>query len=195
MTAAEATDLLLRRVRDPAGIGTTRAQVRQLLTAVQPAVVLATDVRTRTSWTPTPGVCVHPLTAIGSDVLRVEAVWAGDQSVLPMPFAALAQTDRGWLRRLGSVPHSWAALGRTLLVLYPGPDAAVSLTVTYTAMPPAIDSETTLLALREDRVPLLLDLVEAALLLRSRQLAMFQTRLRTLPLPAAFRPPPAQDAA
>src|SRR6266702_3489912 len=113
-------DRALQRAFDPAGVGTTRAQVRDFLSRLQQVVNAGFDSTLATAvLTTQPYLQVYNFADIAPDILRIKSVRDGVRDLSMIEFAKLKQIDNHWFGRSGPRFESFAVLGRRLLVVHP----------------------------------------------------------------------------
>lgn len=178
--AGQLVDLVLRRVRDPWGIATSRAFIRELLTHAQWMVNLASpsvlDVarmethRTRVIYDlPTIGLTRGDLPVPLADVMRVDRIQRRDGvDLVRLDWMAYAREDAGWMRRTATDHAFWSRLGRDLLVLYPAREDDDAVTLIYVKRTAPFSSDDIVSELRDDRLPAMLALTESLILLHRR---------------------------
>lgn len=193
-----AVDTILQRVRDPAGLAHPRAFVRGLLTHAQRLVNLASPGALEEALLPTqPFRCIYDfvgLTQSGvavdpTQVARVEAVRLDESSDLPLVgWETLAQVDRRWPRKVAGYPRVWSRCGRDLVIIWPARPTPSSVILVYTKLTAVLAADADVFELRADRLPCVLALTEALLLLRLRRfdavpeaITRFQSVLAALP--------------
>jgi len=168
-TAALLIDAVLERVRDPGGLGHSRAFVLGLLNYTQTVVNgMAPGVGASLSLTIENRQVLYPLTGHPvTPVLRVDRVQDGDRDLRRVDWQRMAQADRQWLRAVGGRPECWARVGHDLLAIWPNAPGRV-VTVYYTPTRSTFTSEADVSTTRDDRWPATLALTEALCLLRQR---------------------------
>lgn len=193
-----AVDTVLQRVRDPAGLAHPRSFVRTLLTHAQRIVNLARPGALDEAVLPTqPNRCVYDFVGLtqsgvpvdGSAVARVEGVKLDESENLRMvDWDTLAHVDRNWPRKVAGRPRVWARCGRDLVIVWPARPDTSTVTLVYTKLTAVLASDADAFELRADRLPSVLALTEALLLLRLRRfdavpaaIAQFQALLDALP--------------
>ena len=170
-------DVVLRRARDAGAIGTTRAEARLLLSIAHRLYVAKERlVLDQATFTTSPRRLVYDLAELTSDItnapiqcVHVDAMLLGSRVLPRTTWTSLVQTDRRWLRRMGGSPVLWAPYGRDHVILYPGTAATTTVVLRYVPLATALATDDDIFAVREDRLPAILDLAEALLLLRGRQ--------------------------
>jgi hypothetical protein len=170
VTASAAIDILLRRIRDPQAIGTSRADVLTILSHSQRLVNL--DARLLMSEAPltlTKRQVVYELSSVFSNAGRIEEVIFEGRRLDRMSLPQLVSYDRGWFRRTGPYPVAWSPLGRTWIAVYPATlDAPLSVTIKATLNIPDLASEASELSFADADEAATLDLAELLLLTRIR---------------------------
>jgi len=186
-TAGTLVDTILQRVRDPQGAANSRAFVRDLLGRCQWAVngrkniVVATE-----SFTTTPRRLVYPIKALVPSALRITAVRDLGRDVRFVPWTTLAHTNVGWFRELGDRHLAFSLIGRDLLVLYPGVDRAVTLTLVYTLQTNDFINDGVASELPDDDMLVVEDLVEALILTKARDFGPLAEPLKRVDMKLGF---------
>lgn len=169
MTADNAATILLRRVRDPAAIGTSLTQARRAVSEAQRLVNAgARLVFESVPLTLTPRRNVYSMSTVAPSAIRIEAVRHDDETLDRVELEQLIGYDRQWFRRLGDRPEVWAPIGRELFVVYPGRENdEVTLDVVYTKLNADVTSSgSTELDVKDEDVPVVLALAEILLYVR-----------------------------
>lgn len=193
MPAGQLTDLLLQRVRDPWGIATSRAFVRTMLTHAQRIVNLGRpgvlDVaamethagRTVYDW-PKVGLTSGSDAVDARDVARIDAVRTPEGLDLdgPIDWRTFAKADRDWVKRTAQRHRFWSRLGRDIIILSPARDTDGAVTLVYVKHCQALTSDDSLTEVRDDRLPAVLALGEALILIHRRLFAPAGTALQRL---------------
>lgn len=161
------------RARDPLQTGTASADVINLLSFSQQVVNgIMNDVTGTAPLTLQPNQVIYQLSNIINVAVRVLAIRdASGRDLQPFDdFAGLCQVNTGWPSAVSDAPRSYALCGRDLLIIYPGVKTAQTLTVIFGALtfPLLVPTDTTQVTNDDDDA--LLDLTEALLLLKARDL-------------------------
>ena len=130
---------------------------------------------------------IYVIPDINERIIFVDAVRSEGRDLDFVPFETLVAEGSGWFRRLSAQFSFYSTIGRELLVLYPGIDRTVTVTllaITYVDGPLADSSTTTL---EDEKVPAILDFAELFLLLRSRRLDGLKPTLERLQVMLAQR--------
>lgn len=155
---------LSRRLRDTSNERHARTTVRDILTQCQRVVNLhKADKVSSASFTPTAGRTLYQVSTVAADVARIDDIRHANRSLQPVAFHALAHCDTRWLRAVGSRYELFSRIGGDLFVLYPAMNPAEAVTVVYVKVPSDVADAATAIDLRDDYVPLLLDLAEVVL--------------------------------
>lgn len=171
--AGTLVDTVLRRVRDPGGTAHGRTFTRELVSDLQRHVNGATKaVVTTATLTLNPRQQVYGINGLLPDCLRIEYVRDAGRDVPMVPWRSIGQADRHWSRRTGSRPNAWATCGRDLLIITPGMEETRTVTVVYTTLTTALAADMDATELPDQRLPAVLDLAEAILLMRHRLLGV-----------------------
>jgi len=171
-TAGVLIDDILRRVRDPQGAATSRAQVLDLLDRCQIVVVRQTGtlIRDRTVTFPSAKL-IHKIDTAA--VLRIVDIYnaSTDKRLSRMRWSALVQVNTRWWRETNTAgPTSWAPLGSNYFLIYPGLGlVSFQYTLREQLRPAELTAEEVELELPTEHHHILVDLVEALVLLRSRE--------------------------
>ena len=159
------------RVRDPNNTGTSRVIIRDLLSRCQQYANAALDsVLNTVSLATIADTAVYPFISIAPDIIRIKTVRDGTRDLSPIPFNRLKIITSAWYNTSGPRFETWSLFGRQTLILHPNRQVASSVNVVYTQQIAAITSDTTLMALQDDQLPLLERMVEAILLLKARDM-------------------------
>lgn len=162
-------DIVLRRVFDPGGTGTSRNEVRDLFSRCQQFVNGATDAVVVTKALTTRAYKqVYFFDDIGADVLKIKGVRHGKRDLSEIPFSRLKQIGTNWFGTTGPRLETFATLGRQVLVIHPAQQRDDSVNVVYAQMLPKLNIDADLVLLPDDHLPVLTRLVEAMLLLKQR---------------------------
>lgn len=162
-------DGILLRMRDPGGDAHPRSLVRSLLTAWQRllngkfAWSLETLTLSTEAWRQ-----VYPIAALLENAVRVVAVREGTRDLIPVTWTEFWYVRRTWLRDVGPRYDEFALVGRDVLVLYPAQREATSVSVVVARLTADLTDDTVAVEIPDDYVPLLMNLVELTLLLRTR---------------------------
>jgi len=175
-TALEVATLVLERVRDPEGVATTINQVYDLIDRVQVLLVrgLGLMARDRT-FSSEPDQTLYPVDP--DETLQILDLFQGavNRRLSPCRWAQMIQVRRDWWRYSildGEVPETmqvWAPVGTSLLVMWPPSDTfAEIVTVREQQRPAMVTEASSVLDLPDEHLPLLQDIVEVLLLLRTK---------------------------
>lgn len=166
-------DTVLGRVFDPAGTGTSRDTVRDLLGRAAQVINAAFDSTIVSASMPTsPNLQVYNFERIAAanDVLRIKAVRRANRDLSRIDFSRLKQISMRWFGRSGRRFETFAVLGRRILIVHPQQSAASSINVVYTQQLPRLNVDADTVNLPSDNIPPLLKLTEALVLLKQRDL-------------------------
>ena len=176
-TAGQLVSDLQRRVRDPSGTAHPTSVVLDLLDRAQLLFVRAKGVLVRTrSFTATQFRLLYDLDP--NDTLRILDISSNltGKRLLPVQWDQLVfQAGPTWWRTFDdNGPTTWAPVGTRLFALFPGANlsAGVTLTIRDQRRPVALTATQSLVELPDEYLPLLLDFMEALLLLRGRDAAL-----------------------
>ena len=171
-------DDVLRRVRDPQGTATSRAQVLDLLDRCQVLIVRQTGIRMRDrSTTTVDSKLIYKVDTRDfwdrPNILRIADIYNADTNkrLSKCRWTQLVQAGgTQWWRVTSSLgPTTWAPLGTNYYFLYPASDSnLVNLTIREQQAPTTLDAESVELDLPLEHIPALLDLVEALVLFHMR---------------------------
>lgn len=175
--AGQAVDIVMSRTRT-AEPGTSRALVRAFLDRSQQAVqAITSGVVVQVPLDTVPRQLIYPIVTFATGqaedaplccrVERVTTIYP-PHDVPEVSWKTLVQTDRHWIRAVGSRLLCWARLGNDFIILYPALDEVVRLAINYARIPNRLASDAEVFDLREDRAEACLDLAEVLLLLRQR---------------------------
>jgi len=167
---------LARRLRDTTNVAYPRATVLNIINRVQDAMNVRLGLVYGQTTFNTGNQALYSTSAIASDYAYPVQMFDANQRELDMiSFDRLTQQDEEWVRRFGNRPEVYAPIGRELLAVTPIPVVAMTLTMRYVKHPTALaDAGAPLWDLPDEHKPLLLDLSEALLSLRSRDYIAIQ---------------------
>ena len=174
-TAGTLLDVLARRVRDPGNIAHPRDFARDVLSRCQQALNAGLGFVTREDTLILDAVTpqVYNLTAKLPNAIRLLAIREGTRQLAKVGWMMLGAVDSRWPLRVGATFTAWSLIGRDRLLLYPSVSQTggrETMTVVSVGLTTALTADTTELQLPNHTHTLLLDLAEAVLLLRDRQL-------------------------
>ena len=184
--AGPTAEILLKRVREQGGVGTSIDFAIQLLSRCQRVVNAGIGrVITSSSFTINPEQLIYKYRDSLVDAVDVVSIKDGDRTLLRSSLADLSAYDVDWVRKVdGDRAEFWAQLGRDILVVYPGQAAEDSLTVYYTKLTTEVTTSgadyNTELDLAEEDVELAVGLGEVMMLARGRLLDEGGKRLERL---------------
>lgn len=172
-------DEVARRMRDTSNTAYPRATVLNILNRVQDAINVRLGLVHATATFATSNTALYSTSTIASNyAYPVQMFDAEGRELDLVPFDRLTQQDDRWLRLRGQRPEFFSPIGRELLAVGPVPFSASTLTLRYIKHPTALaDAGAPLWDLPDEHKPLLLDLVEAVLLLRARDFRAIQESL------------------
>ena len=175
---------LLKRIRDPEGLGTTRTFARKILGYAQQLVNGAVSSRIEVREVATePRRLIYKLTDLAPNAIKVLKVTDGERDVTKLSsWKQLAHIDRQWSRRLSTRFQAFAMIGNDLIVIYPAKPEASTVRLRYSVATDLFTQDADVLCIQDEYVPLLLDVAEAILLLRKRnyvQLEEVSARIAT----------------
>lgn|SRR3990167_2691722 len=172
MTFATMIDRVLERVQDAGGSGTSRADVLRILGLAQQQVNIETStIKSSVTLTTVPRQAFYPMQGFINDCAKIKHVISDGRQLDEIPFASLVEFDLDWARKTSARPDVWAVVGKNILVIYPTTDSPQDIEVIYVTIPSITTSEDDDLVLGDAYVPMILDLAEQLLRLRSRQFA------------------------
>lgn len=165
------------RVRDPNFNGTTQLQTIQLLSYSQQVVNgILGDVTGQVSLVVQPRSLIYQISSFLPSAVKILAIRdAGGRDLVPEPFSALSWFHQKWLTSIADSPRTYHLAGRDILIIYPGVRSAQTLTVVYSNLttPLATTGDSTVVPNEDDDA--ILDLSEALLLLKNRDMAGAKT--------------------
>jgi hypothetical protein len=179
------------RARDPSQTGTTGPNVISLLSFAQQVVngILA-DVTVQDSLPLVSRQAIYPIFSNWPDSVRVLSIKdASGRNLVPFrDFAGLRQVATNWPSLTSSAPRSYALCGRDLLIIYPAVATSLpTLTITSAKLTTTLTSGAQTTEVTNDDDDAVLDITEALLLLKSRDLSdvqkiidRFKTRIEGL---------------
>lgn len=208
--AGTLTDALLQRIRDQQGLGITpvvdnngvaqnpstlagRAFARTLLSHAQMLINGAQEQVLQTfTLTTAPFQCVYNINGLiqannqwaggnkADDCVRIIGVRDVQRDLNRVAFRTLAHIDRHWFRKLANQFTTWSMLGADTLVLYPGCQTRVALTVYYVRRCDFLTDDTVATAIDDDTLPEVVDIAQALYHLKHRDMALLPQILQRL---------------
>lgn len=165
-----------RRLRDTANTGYSRVLVLNVINRVQDAINVRLGLVHGAAILTTGNTALYSTSAFATNwAYPVQISDVNGRELDQVPFERLVQQDSQWIRRFGDRPELYAPIGRELIAITPIPYATMNLNVRYVKHPTALaDAGAPLWDLSDEHKPLLLDLVEAVLLTRSRDFRAMQ---------------------
>lgn len=184
-------DEVLRRTRDPQGLGTPRESVRLLVDHAARLVNMMAAARVvEREFVLEPLRTLYDLDEVvhtlGTPVARLMAIRVDGVDLVRGDWRDTARLDRLWLRRHGPMPHTWAPVGGNLFMVYPAPPAVQMMAVlTLVVLPPLSTSDDADVDMPEELRGRILDLAEAFVFMRRRQPTDVRRALEraTVPVP------------
>jgi len=176
-------DIVLSRVFDPAGVGTSRNIVRDLLSRSQQVVNGALEsTLTNQAMNTQPELQVYNFERIApaNDVLRIKGVRDGTRDLSKSDFTRLKHISSRWFARTGRRFETFAVLGRGLLIVHPQQGITNSVNVIYVQQLAKLNAESDTVGLPDDQMPTLTRMVEALILLKQRDLTNLQVTIQDL---------------
>lgn len=183
LSALEAINTLQLRVRDPQGSAHSNTLVLDLLSRCQQilndALKLVID---ETTLTTIPYQNFYTIDTLLPSTLSILSVKDGNSDLQKLSsLDDLKAISWNWHRQIDAKHHCWLQLGETQLVLWPAKDYESSVTIVSTQLTPVLTSfQQDTLAISTEKTPFLLDLVEAILLMRQRDLEHASQKLDML---------------
>ena len=172
-TAGTLRAAVQRRVRDINATYHANAFVLDMLSRVQRLINVGSQTILATSTLTT--AANQLIYTINSDVnaaaIDVMKVTSNNEDLAKLTLSELNQIDRQWFRKVGTRFEAWVQLGRTLLVLYPSMSVADSVSVTYSKLTTDLSADGTALEFSEEANLMVMNLTEAILLLRQRDMS------------------------
>lgn len=165
-----------RRLRDTANTGYSRVLILNVINRVQDAVNVRLGLVHGAALLTTSNTALYSTAAFATNWAYPVQVFDGNSFELDiLPLDRLTQQDPQWLRRFGDRPEVCAPIGRELIAITPIPYAPMQISFRYVKHPTALaDAGAPLWDLPDEHKPLVLDLVEAVLLTRSRDFRAMQ---------------------
>jgi hypothetical protein len=164
---------LLRRVRDPHAIGTTRTLTRTLLSRAQ-VLLNARDrlVLTTETLTTQPRCQIYPVHAslpLSQRILRVRDV--DDRNLdWEHKWRNLANYSVSWFRKIANQHYLSATIGRDLLVVHPAKNVESTVTVLSVKLTTELVEDDTALEIAVADEDALLDIAELMMSVKNRNL-------------------------
>lgn len=171
MTANNAIDIVLQRVRDPHATAHARAFVLSQLSDCQRLINLRIGAVTAER-----DFTIAPFHQLYADLFSIDPLIGRVLSVRditrteipPCDWLQLSHAVPGWMRSIGNRLLHWAYVGRDMLLFHPGLRHETTVTLTYAVLTPDIGSEMDTLIIPDTYVPQVLDLCELHLLAKQR---------------------------
>lgn len=171
-----------------------RAFARKLLSHAQMLINGAEEqVLSSFALTTTPYQCVYNLSGLvqantnwppgpnpADDCVRVVGVRDVNRDLSRVQFRTLAHIDRHWFRRLGPQFTTWSMMGADTLVIYPGNQNRVALTVMYVERTPFLTDDNAATVLDDDSLPQVVDIAQALYHLKHRDMALLPGIIKRL---------------
>lgn len=169
-----------RRLRDTTNTAYPRATILNAINRVQDAMNVRLGLVHASTTFVTSNTALYSTSAIATDYAYPVQMYDQNQRELNLlAFERLTQQDEEWLRSFGNRPEFYAPIGRELLAVSPIPYVPMTLTLRYVKHPTALaDAGAPLWDLPDEHKPLLLDLVEALMLLRARDFHAIQEAIK-----------------
>jgi len=176
-------DVVGARVFDEHFTGTTRSQVRDLLSRAQQIINATFDSTVVTQAMPIqPSLQIYNFERVApaNDVLRIKSVRDGTRDLSRIDFSRLKHIDNHWFGRSGRRLETFAVLGRRILVVHPLRPSGDSVNVVYTQQLPKLNVDDDQVNLPDDQIPALTKLTEALVLLKQRDLDKLKILMDTM---------------
>lgn len=174
-------DTILERIRDDIGVGTSRTLTRTTLSSAQRFVnAWLRNVLDTVTLTTYPHQQLYATTAGGLEgLIRIEGVRDGDRNLTRIPdWRELAHISTSWFRDVSDQHEAWSLIGRGVLVLYPAKVQQSTVDVIGSKLTDALTTEAMVTDITDDRLRTLLDLTEAVLTLRGRNLPLAASKIQ-----------------
>lgn len=167
MTAHDATDLLLYRTRTAGGFTHSDTTAREILSLAQSMTqVYMRRLLKTVTFTLTPEKPIYDTTAEFADCYLITCI--EDEKIHlseAKDWHELSRYNSKWLRCHANKSHAFAQIGARFLAVYPTPNQARTVEVTFVHETAKLDEDTDALELPNEDQTFCLDLAEIALLL------------------------------
>lgn len=173
LVAGQEANIVLARARDAGAIGTSQADVINLLSRWQTIANGATEaVIQSATFTVSPQLQIYPISGLLPQALRIVDVRDSFGRSLdgPLPYKGLRWLNEEWFTEIGPELRSWCLVGKDLLILRPALQAAQVVTVRYAAVTQTLNVPSDQFQCPDDDIEMVLDPVEFILLLKSKDL-------------------------
>lgn len=181
MKVGPVVDQILLRLRDPEGVIASRNFVRTRISDAQRLLNARFGwVLDSTTLITEPYRLFYPIVPLLPEAQRVWYVRHGGRNLGYVPWRTLTHMQRGWPRTLGARPEIWSRIGFDLLVVWPGVTTAQTLTIDSSKITTLLDSDGDDFEVRDDVVPMIVDMATALVTLKMRQLAPAAETMNTL---------------
>jgi hypothetical protein len=179
-TAGTLRAAVQRLVRDVNATYHTNAFVLDMLSRVQRLINVGSQtILASATLTTAANQLIYTINSdVAADAIDIMRVTSNNEDIAKLTLNELNQIDRQWFRKVGSRFEAWAQLGRTLLVVYPAQSVADSVTVTYSKLTTDLSADGTNLEFSEEANLMVMDLTEAILLLRQRDIPQSTAALK-----------------
>ena len=174
-------DILGQRTDDLRFTGTDKPTLRIFLAHAQRLWSLARNITTSTATlTMTPRRVWFDYSEIAADVVRVREILHNNIALRPSSISLLGQLNRHWFREVAGRPTQFTNVGRDALIIHPGVDYDETLTVTYEPSTGELPHDNSTLTVAELWHNGMLEMTEALVYLRTRDLARAERAIKVL---------------
>jgi len=173
---------LLRRVRDPQGLGTTRDLARLALSHSQRVINAKAKYVLTTETLATFEAClIYPIKALLPNSARIIAVRDDDRDLDYEPqWRNLVNLEGNWFRHVSFQHRIYSMIGRDLLVLYPAKDHDSTVEVVSVKLLPNFASDSSTAEIPNSDEDFLLDIAELILTIKNRNLPVAESMLKSI---------------
>lgn len=171
--AGQLISILLRRLRDEAAIGLSRAFVRSMLSNSQRCINGAYRItKTTATFTTRANQQIYAIADVATDVLRIENVREGKRDLKRTTIRELGHISSKWFRHVGNRFQHFALPGRDMLVVYPSKPHDSSIEVVYTKLTTELVDDLSTIEITDDAMVAALDLAQMICLTKMREYSM-----------------------
>ena len=169
-TAGQVINTALQRARDPDALRTTRTRMLDYVQRAQEVVDTFTkSAIDSTAFTTNPFQLLYQRSST-TLTLMILGIRDGTRSLNFIPWKTLVEGDPEWFRRVGEDFEAFSMVGANLIVVYPAKSVASSVNAIGVKRQ-SFASESDVLGIDDDKMVIVLDILNAVLLLKSRDLS------------------------
>jgi hypothetical protein len=169
----------LNRVRDPNGLGHTRANALTLINHVARIVNAFTgDVKSSATLSTLRQLQMYSISAELPSAMNVIGVTHRGRHLSNISLDDLRAVDSEWPRAIGNQYETFSVVGKDLLILYPALPEADSVTVYYSKNLAELDNEADSLENPPHNDHVIVDTLEVILLMRQRDFSEAEIKMQ-----------------